>query len=237
MVLIATVIKNEHHYLTEWLDYHLSKGFDRIYLFEDYDSENHIEEVNKCIKPNNVVLTKIEYVEGDRQLITLNNFLKDHVGDYCLFTDIDEFFYGNIKELCRKRSYRIPGKLYGCAGLIKQPKSIQEFNKDYIGSCKHELIAAGYKLFMYIKPTSYINCIHGFLQPINPNCWYDHYYYKSFEEWVYKVYDRGNYNKVKYTLAEFFKHNPYMYARVKDYVDNSDNKKLKEDYYSLVNCK
>lgn len=235
MVLIATVIKNEHHYLIEWLDYHLDKGFDRIYLFEDYDSESHIEEVNKCIKPNNVVLTKIEYVKGDRQLITLNNFLKDHVGDYCLFTDVDEFFYGNIEELCNKRSYRIPGELYGCAGLIKQPKSILEFDKDYIGSCKHELIAAGYKLFMYITKYTTINCIHGFIQPINYNCGYKHYYYKSFEEWVYKVYDRGNYNEVKYTLAEFFKHNPYMYSRVKDYVDNSDNKKLKEDYYSLVN--
>jgi hypothetical protein len=37
------MIKNEHQYLKEWIDYHLNLGIDAIYLAEDITSDSHKE--------------------------------------------------------------------------------------------------------------------------------------------------------------------------------------------------
>jgi len=41
MIYICSIIKNEHQYLEEWIDYHLNLGFDGIYLVEDVTSKSH----------------------------------------------------------------------------------------------------------------------------------------------------------------------------------------------------
>lgn len=38
---ILTVIKNEHPYLNEWIDYHLKLGVSKIFILEDIDSQSH----------------------------------------------------------------------------------------------------------------------------------------------------------------------------------------------------
>ena len=38
---ILTVIKNEHCYLDEWIQYHLNLGITHIFIFEDIDSDSH----------------------------------------------------------------------------------------------------------------------------------------------------------------------------------------------------
>lgn len=38
---IFTVIKNEHLYIEEWIEYHLNLGITHIFIFEDIDSETH----------------------------------------------------------------------------------------------------------------------------------------------------------------------------------------------------
>jgi hypothetical protein len=43
---ICVLIKNEHDYLKEWVDYHLNLGIDEIFLFEDYDSLSHSQIIN-----------------------------------------------------------------------------------------------------------------------------------------------------------------------------------------------
>ncbi len=39
--IICAIIKDEHKYLKEWIDYHLNLGFSKIFLFEDYGSKSH----------------------------------------------------------------------------------------------------------------------------------------------------------------------------------------------------
>lgn len=38
---IVTMVKNEHLYLKEWIDYHLNLGIDAIYIVEDCGSVSH----------------------------------------------------------------------------------------------------------------------------------------------------------------------------------------------------
>lgn len=61
---ICTCIKDEQAYLKEWLDYHLSLGFDHIYLYEDDGSKPH----NDIVKDyNNVTLLPMRIVMGEDQ--------------------------------------------------------------------------------------------------------------------------------------------------------------------------
>lgn len=46
-ICICTVIKNEHQYLDEWIQYHINLGIDHIFIFEDYDSDSHKEITDK----------------------------------------------------------------------------------------------------------------------------------------------------------------------------------------------
>ena len=54
---ILTVIKNEHEYLKEWIDYHLNLGINYIFIIEDFDSESHEEIVKNY---SNVILLRAE---------------------------------------------------------------------------------------------------------------------------------------------------------------------------------
>lgn len=63
---ICAIIKDEHLYLKEWIDYHLSIGFDSIYLFEDKDSKSHEDIVEGYC---NVSLRRYETDEEVRELL------------------------------------------------------------------------------------------------------------------------------------------------------------------------
>ena len=53
---ILSIIKNEHDYLDEWIQYHLDLGVDKIYIFEDVGSESHSD---ICSKYDKVVLSSV----------------------------------------------------------------------------------------------------------------------------------------------------------------------------------
>ena len=39
---LITMFKNERHIINEWLDHHISVGFDHIYLIDNMSSDNYI---------------------------------------------------------------------------------------------------------------------------------------------------------------------------------------------------
>ena len=40
-IYTCTMINDEQRYLDEWIQYHLNIGFDKIILFEDFNSHPH----------------------------------------------------------------------------------------------------------------------------------------------------------------------------------------------------
>lgn len=63
---ILTVIKNEHEYLKEWIDYHLKLGINCIFIIEDFDSESHKEITDQY--PDNVTLFNAKTFLNKKQL-------------------------------------------------------------------------------------------------------------------------------------------------------------------------
>ena len=49
---ICAIVKDEHLYLTEWIEHHLNLGFNEIHIFEDKGSKSHKELITK----ENVIL-------------------------------------------------------------------------------------------------------------------------------------------------------------------------------------
>lgn len=95
---ICAIIKDEHRYLAEWIEHHLSIGFDAIYLFEDFGSKSHADITSKYPQVHlttcdDYFKVKRNYDIGvQRQLRLYNKFAYEHHGEgWCAFIDVDEF--------------------------------------------------------------------------------------------------------------------------------------------------
>ena len=145
---ICTVIKNEHQYLDEWIQYHIHLGIDYIFIFEDLDSDSHSNIINKY--HNNVSLLSVNSILNDEerdlvielkltkksnpQFIYLQNALKfiqkTNIYDWCFCIDCDEFITlenANDKLLNILSNYNsydaiiLQWKCYGASGYVNKP--------------------------------------------------------------------------------------------------------------------
>ena len=64
------MIKDEQRYLDEWLEYNLKLGFDKIILFEDYNSKPH--DISKY-DSSKVILHNILDIYNDEELQDMKN--------------------------------------------------------------------------------------------------------------------------------------------------------------------
>lgn len=171
---ICAIIKDEHLFLEEWIDYHLSIGFDRIYLYEDFTSSSHSEITDKY--KDKVELHSMREIptckEGktSRQCAVYNWFLSNMQDktDWCLFIDIDEFLRFEdgytlsnlIDEFKEYHGIQIWWKVYGCNGHIERPNTgVQEaYGADFKPHVKHGITNYDYKSFVNMsKAISFIN--------------------------------------------------------------------------------
>ena len=53
---ICAIFKNESPYLREWIEYHLMIGFDHLYLYNNFSSDNYKEVLQPYIDKNAVTL-------------------------------------------------------------------------------------------------------------------------------------------------------------------------------------
>ena len=103
------MIKNEHLYLDEWINYHLNIGVDHLFIFEDIDSDSHKEITNKYDDKVslNSVLTILQQ-EDTQKVYELKkthrknpqhiyfkrglSYIKQlDIFDWCFIIDVDEF--------------------------------------------------------------------------------------------------------------------------------------------------
>ena len=153
---ILTVIKNEHEYLDEWIRYHLNLGINHIFIFEDIDSNSHLD---ICAKYENISLDKISSIlnESDnnkakclktqkninvQDLYFKNglNYIKNNYDyDWCFIIDNDEFISLANNSLNDTLSlykdydaFVMSWECYGANELISKP--IYDINKGLINT-------------------------------------------------------------------------------------------------------
>lgn len=159
---ILLVIKDEHLYLDEFIQYHLNLGIDYIIIAEDTDSITH---KNITDKYNNVTLYNVLDFFNNEKMKNKSIFLKtrgvspqesylyngllyikNHYNfDWCFVIDIDEFItidkkFKNINEvLSLYENYDaviLQWQNYGANGLIYRPNYNQKgIIETYIKCC------------------------------------------------------------------------------------------------------
>ena len=144
---ILTIIKNEHEYLDEFIQYHLNIGINHIIIAEDCNSKSHKNIIDKY---NNVTLLSVldfyDTEEKKQRIIYekthlfkmqsnyLRNglqFIKNNYNyDWCFVIDVDEYItienkYESLEEVLsifnRYDAVLIQWENYGANGLIYKP--------------------------------------------------------------------------------------------------------------------
>ena len=185
MIEICAIAKDENEYLEEWIEHHLSCGFDKITVYDNGSKE-------KLTSDKAVIIERL----GDKQQIPCYmSHIKDTQATWTAFIDIDEFYIGNVKELTEKYkeydSLLIPWVMYGAGGQLKKSegKVMDRFKvkSEYQGikSC-FKTLARPNKIGRFSNPhdTDIKNKI------LITEAHLNHYFTKSYDEWVEKV-NRG----------------------------------------------
>lgn len=248
---ICCMIKNEHLFLDEWISYHLNLGIQDIYLFEDSGSLSHKEITDNY---NTVYLRSMEGLfdekyynksySGSKEQERLFDWCLDNYKgkyDWILFIDIDEFLViknnKSIEEfLLDYKDYSgiyIYWLMYGANKHITRPqgKVMENYTnpfQDHSGYFKNDYCI---KSFVNLnKCTVWGSPIHKIKDGIYidmKEAVINHYFTKSWEDWKYRIFSRGDVFDGNRTLDDFFLTNPDLLPRKQELYSDLDNLKPK----------
>lgn len=234
-VAICTIIKDEHIYLDEWIQYHKSIGVNKIYIYEDYGSKSHKD---ICNKYKGVILDSLENfgvknVVG-RQFDGFQKHLEKYrcKHDWCAFIDIDEFiafkdgydldFLENFKN---NTGVYLSWLMHNANGQYKyEDKPVRErFKKTTDKFPNVDKPRWRHKSIVNMRNVNaQLRDVHSVYNGVNTlgmrsdiMCPYemaylDHYFTKSWEEWTWRFSKRGDIAMNHRGIDEFFELNPDM---------------------------
>ena len=132
-MVVCAMAKNENKYINDWVNWYLSIGVDKIYLYDNNDISTQY--VGECIEQiDKVVIKDVRNVVGEKiQQKIYTSFYNEYGNtfDWCIFVDIDEFLQvDNVKTFLSNTKYndyeqiRVMWKLFGDDNLIERNETI-----------------------------------------------------------------------------------------------------------------
>ena len=217
-VALVCIAKNEDNYIQEWIDYNLKLGFDHIFIYKN----------NWEYKSDNQKVTVINFPGEVQQLNAYNNFIDTYHGvyDWAAFFDVDEFLvlkkHDNIKHFLSDYNIHevlaVNWVIFGNNGNKNIENDnyslVERFTKRCKGTDQH------IKTICKVNPTTRFTLPHNTnkpwitangktgIGPFNKNgddsiVQLNHYFYKSWNEFVNKV-NRGRADtKIQYNINSF----------------------------------
>ena len=90
---VVAILKNEGHYLKEWLDYHLLAGVNHFYLYDNESSDNQREVAAPYVKAG--LVNYISMPGKAMQMVAYNDAVNRFKFQcrYMVFIDGDEFIF------------------------------------------------------------------------------------------------------------------------------------------------
>ena len=232
-ISILTSIRDENEYLEEWLNYHIEEmNIDHFYL---YDNESAVSIENYLNSINYKYLDKITIIpwrtSAHTQQDTCNHWLKTYSQEtkWFICMDIDEFVkikdnqkqtlkefldinseYVSIK--CKWKHYTANGHVNKTNEPVLNRFSVETTWSDWKQGGKYFAQSKYVNNFISYVPQTNLNNKHlDFNSEINSNFFQlNHYYTKSYEEYLQKI-KRGSVNpNYMRRYQEFFEINPDM---------------------------
>lgn len=244
--VLGAIIKNEHHYLAEWIEYHLSIGIEHIYLYEDIGTISH-SEITKNYKDKVTLVSleddrfsflhKIGYL---KQASVYNIMLLEYKDkyDYIGFLDIDEFLTFEpgftlqdlIEENKDNRAFLIQWKVMSANKLIERPEKVLDSYTQDISNI-YEFGNLPSKSFINLhKIVALENCHaptvvdkqYSYIK--GDKVYVTHYYTKSWDDWCDRFLIRGDLIPDNRHIIDFFRSNPDMLPIKQDLLERFFNK-------------
>ena len=134
-IVVCALAKNEELYINDWVKHYIDLGFDRIYLYDNNETDKpKLENVIDPFYLNFVTIYDIRGVKENRlQHRIYTEFYNTHKDkfNWCLFCDIDEYLFGvnNIKSFFdlpihkNSKQIRVKWLLFGDDDLIERDMS------------------------------------------------------------------------------------------------------------------
>lgn len=253
--VICAIVKNERRFIREWVEHYLGIGFDKVYIYEDFGSGSHVDELTDYIKDKRVDVVNLDethfvphYKKGTRTQSELySKFLRlcrngEIDADWVGFFDVDEFMMfeeGWTLEMLEDDFADYGGvllswKLYGASGHLKRPDG--GVVESYTVHMSDGFLLDGGKQWNVKSLVNVRKCdgkrhIHVFNgcrftdnKTLNEGklvfckAWLNHYYTKSWEDYLNRIFARGNMQNNYRCLDKFFKCNPDMLPKKKEMV-------------------
>lgn len=115
---IVAILKNEGHYIKEWLDYHLLAGVDHFYLYDNDSSDDYNEIIAPYIKAG-LVTSKI--ISGESAQFAAYDDAVLNYRFHCrhmAFIDLDEFIFPKSNQSISKVIDEILSCCPNASGLV-----------------------------------------------------------------------------------------------------------------------
>ena len=259
--VVCAIVKNEQRFVREWVEHYLRIGFDKMYVYEDYGSDTHEEQLRDYIEDGRVVLTSLDKTgfiprqkKGTKvQFRLYKKFLemcKDGEVDagWAGFFDVDEFLMfeegWNLERLEKEfgdcGGVLLSWRCFGADGHIGRPegsvvdnytthmpdgflldRSSWEWNVKSLVNVRKCDGMKHIHLFMGCEFTDHEKAGTGSFSFCK--AWLNHYYSKSWEDYLDRIFSRGNMQNNYRCLDLFFRVNP-------DMIENKERMILKERY-------
>lgn len=250
---IFTVIKNEHNYIKDFIDYHLLLGIDHIFIFEDIGSITHKEIIDNYPKDkitlNCVNILNLEIFNQSEYIKSGLLWIRDNFDyDWCFSIDCDEFitvtdeFPKLLNDYIKHDAIMLQWKNYGASGYIYKPKYDKPIWEIYTKECGYTYQDKKFcnytKLCFNMKRlqerfiTGNHTALCNFVRPdftwkrnipVYDRIYLRHYITKSFEEYVWKLKIRGMMCKTHRDYSDFFEMNEDMIDRKNELIKLADN--------------
>ena len=90
---VTAILKDEGHYLREWLDYHILAGVEHFYLYDNDSSDDYAAIIAPYVAAG--LVTSVKLSGGSAQYAAYNFAVREHRFQcrHMAFIDLDEFLY------------------------------------------------------------------------------------------------------------------------------------------------
>lgn len=256
--IICAIVKNEQRFIREWVEHNLNIGFNKIYIYEDYGSSSHHNELKDYINEGLVELNQLATskiigyntigatTQSELYKLFFENHKKENDADWIGFLDVDEFIMfedgydlNKLEEEFKDTAgILLSWRMYGANGHIEPPNA--KVVDSYTSYMPDDFLLDGHYEWS-VKPLVNVkNCkemdrgIHRcnddlvftnhlkFSENTNlvfKKAWINHYFTKSWEDYINRIFLRGNMLNNQRCLDAFFKCSPEFKSKRKEMIE------------------
>lgn len=219
------LIKNENQYLLEHLKNNVQAGIEHFFIYDNNSSQSVEKFLADYPELQKICTIEIFPDTENKQIDCYKHFVDTHRKDsvYCAFVDTDEMFEGNLQDFLQQSNetvYEFKGVVHGCNNqALYEDKPLKDRFFDHIitrwsygkNIVKLSELVTQLPHRSICKSDNVLNCyVTDSLH---------HYYYKSFEEFIWKI-RRGTIQKnTVRRLQNFFQDNSLPESKVREVLD------------------